>query len=188
MRDKSCSLPFASYETASAFIMHGIIPNQQNCYCMKSATLNPTFTSISLGLLSGGLLGLSHAYDALFGLVFVALLPLLFALRSYREAPHNKKYMLLSLFVAITGCDGPGRPVRSNTLHVDSVMLDARVRPEIYATVALTTDRVGASYNLRDPSRGNQYTVPDITGRTRPSSVSTTMRHRSSARSTKSTC
>lgn len=68
---------------------------------MKSATFTPTLTSISLGLLSGGLLGLSHAYDALFGLVFVALLPLLFALRSYREAPHNKKYMLLSLFVAV---------------------------------------------------------------------------------------
>ncbi|MCC7502970.1 MAG: Zn-dependent hydrolase [Flavobacteriales bacterium] len=40
----------------------------------------------------------------------------------------------------MVGCDGSGGPVRSNTLHVDSAMLDARVRPEIYATVALTTD------------------------------------------------
>jgi len=68
---------------------------------MKSATFNPILISIFSGLLSGALLGLSHSYDALFGLVFVALLPLLVALRNYSEASHNKKYFLLSIFVAL---------------------------------------------------------------------------------------
>lgn len=58
-------------------------------------------------------------------------------------------YALLSLLMAIAGCDGPGGPVRSNTLHVDSVMIDARVRPEIYATVALTTDTARLSSATR---------------------------------------
>lgn len=82
-------------------MIRGIIPNLQNCYCMKSTTSNPIFTFIFPGLLSGVLLGLSHSYDALFGLVFVALLPLLFALRNYTTASHNKKYLLLSFFVAV---------------------------------------------------------------------------------------
>ncbi|MBK9286319.1 MAG: Zn-dependent hydrolase [Flavobacteriales bacterium] len=56
---------------------------------------------------------------------------------------------LAGLLLGLTGCEGSGGPVRSNTLHVDSAVLDARVRPEIYATVALTTDTTHLSSATR---------------------------------------
>jgi hypothetical protein len=56
---------------------------------------------------------------------------------------------ILPVLVLCAACNAPGTPQQSDTLDVDSAVVDARVRPDIYVSVRLTTDLSALDSNDR---------------------------------------